>query len=305
VSPGRLRFDFTYPASVEPDELERVEELVNRWSLAALDTVITPDRELREAVAAGAMALFGEKYGERVRTVEVPPLRLDGDEELASLELCGGCHVRNTGEVGFFVILAERGIASGVRRIEALTGEAAWAWVRDRRRALAAVESELGAAADAAPGEIAALKERARELERQVARLRRDLVSGEGRGDHAGVVVDGVKVLAREVPPAPANEVREMADALRSRLGSGVVVLASREEGKVSLVAAVTADLVDRLHAGRLAGRIAEHLGGKGGGRADFAQAGGREPDRLPAALAAVPDAVREALGISGPGSLH
>ncbi len=298
VAPERLRFDFTFGRPLSDEEVERVESLVNRWILLARDTEITPDREFREAVAAGAIALFGEKYGERVRTVGVPgfvPGNGDGGA-VSSLELCGGCHVANTGEIGTFLVTAERGVASGVRRIEAVTGEEALAELRRQRERERRLAAELGVAPERAAEEIARLKGRARELEQELARVRLQLVTGGGAAD-GGTEVSGVRVVAREVPEAPASEIRGMADVLRDRLGSGVVVLASRDEGSVRLVATVSRDLTDRLHAGRLAQRIAALVGGRGGGRPDFAQAGGRQPERLPAALGAVPDLVREVLG--------
>ncbi len=297
VAPDRLRFDFTCPRPPSPDELAGIERLVNRWVVTARDTRITDDRDSREAVAAGAMALFGEKYGDRVRTVELTSLPEPGaGGDLTSLELCGGCHVANSGQIGPFVITSERGVASGVRRIEALTGEAAFDWLRRQRSELEAVSAELGVAPEAAADEVAALRQRLRAQDKELSQARLAAVS-DGGGE--AVEVDGVRVVAREVPPAPINEIRSMADVVRSRLGSGVVVLGSREEEKVSLVAAVSPDLAGRLHAGQLAGSVARLVGGRGGGRADFAQAGGREPDKLPAALAAVADLVRRELGSS------
>ncbi len=302
VAPDRLRFDFTYSKPVEPDELDRIETLVNRWVLEATDTTILEGRPFQEAVDEGAMALFGEKYGDEVRTVQVAPasLQVGGErQEMRSLELCGGCHVRNIGQIGPFVITSERGIASGVRRIEALTGEGAQAWLADRRRLLSKVEHEVGAPAETAADEIAALKARSRDLEKELSKLRLRLVSGGSAADEeeAAVEVDGVRLVVREVPPAPANELRNMADVLRSKLGSGVVVLAVREDGKVSLVAAVTADLEGRVHAGRLVQAVAGRVGGRGGGRSDFAQAGGREPEKLDGALAEIPEILRGQLG--------
>ncbi len=292
VAPDRLRFDFTYPRPLLPDQLTAVEDLVNRWVLEARDTVITAERPYAEAIAAGAMALFGEKYGERVRTVEVPG-------EAASLELCGGCHVRNTGEIGSFLIVAERGVASGVRRIEALTGEGALAETRRRGDRLREAAEQLGVPDERLGEEIARGKERLREAERELARVRLQLVSGAAAGE-APVEVAGVKVLAREVPAAPAAELRSMADVLRGRLGSGVVVLGCRADGKVTLIAAVSDDLTARLHAGRLVKELASRVGGSGGGRADFAQAGGKEVEGLPAALAAVAEWVGRTLGLGG-----
>jgi alanyl-tRNA synthetase len=289
VAPDRLRFDFTYTHPLSRDELAAVEARVNRWALEAVGTRIVR-RGYQEALAAGAMALFGEKYGDEVRTVEVPGL---------SLELCGGCHVRNTGEIGLFLVTAERGVASGVRRLEAVTGAGAYALVREREALLERSSAEAGTAPERLPAEVAALGRRVREGEAELARLRVQMVSG---GAAAGAVeggteVDGVRVLAREVPAAPAHELRQMADALRSKLGSGVVVIGSRDDGKVTLLAAVSADLTARVSAGELVRRLAPLVGGGGGGRPDFAQAGGRQPERLGEALAAVEGAVREQLG--------
>jgi alanyl-tRNA synthetase len=287
VAPDRLRFDFTFHRPVTPDELRRIEDRVNDWVLRAVPTHI---REMahKEAVAAGAMALFGEKYGDRVRTVEVPG---------ASLELCGGCHVANTGEIGLFLVTGERGIASGVRRIEAVAGESAIARVREREALLAGVEEALGSPAERAADEIAALRASLAERERELSKLRMDLVAGRAAAPaEEAVEVDGIRVLAREVPPAPAGELRNMADALRSKVGSGVVVLGTRDGEKVSLVATVTGDLTDRVQAGRLVKELAALVGGDGGGRPDFAQAGGKEPGKLPEALAAVPETVRALL---------
>jgi alanyl-tRNA synthetase len=291
VAPDRLRFDFTHGHPVSEDERRRVEDLVNEWVLRAVDTSIV-ETGYQEAVAAGAMALFGEKYGDRVRTVSIPGF---------SLELCGGCHVRNTGEIGPFVLLSEKGVASGVRRIEALTGHGAFAWIREREAALAAAEREVGAPAERLAQEIVVLKEKQRGAEKQLSALRLKVAAGGAGGGSAEAAdvteIGGLKVLVREVPDAPANDLRTLADALRSKLGSGVVVLAARAEGKVSLLAAVTPDAVGRIKAGELVKRIAPAVGGSGGGRPDFAQAGGKEPEKLDAALAAVPGQVRELLG--------
>jgi alanyl-tRNA synthetase len=297
VAPDRLRFDFTFHRPLTAEELARVEELVNGWILRARETEITPDRSFDEAVAEGAMALFGEKYGERVRTVEVAELDANDEDEaskLRSLELCGGCHVGNTGEIGLFMITSERGVASGVRRIEALTGEGARALVQENRELLGQATIEVGVPATQLASELAAWKQKTRRLERELTELRMRLLSGAVEIEEHEV--EGVKVLAKEVPPAPAHEIRSMADVMRSRLGSGVVVLASRDEEKVTLVTAVSADLTSRLHAGKLAQALAERVGGGGGGRADFAQAGGKMPAKLPQALEQVTDLVRQQL---------
>jgi alanyl-tRNA synthetase len=290
VAPGRLRFDFTYHRGMFPHEQREVEDLVNEWIRRAVPTEFRW-RSYQEAVAAGAMALFGEKYGERVRTVDVPGF---------SLELCGGCHVKNTGQIGLFLIESERGIASGVRRVEALTGANALAEVRRERDNLAAIAGVLGIKAadpDQQRERAAQIAARQSALEDEVRRLRLALAPGAGRGGEGALTVDGIKVLAREVPPAPATEMREMADALRSKLGSGVVVIGSRGEGNVNLVAAVTKDLTARVKAGELVKRLSAVVGGGGGGRPDFAQAGGKIPEKLPEALATVEQAVREQIG--------
>jgi alanyl-tRNA synthetase len=282
VHPDRLRFDFTYDRPLGEADREAIEDLVRQWVWRAVPTSIV-ERSYADAIARGAMALFGEKYGERVRTVEVPGF---------SLELCGGCHVRNTGEIGSFRIVSERGIASGVRRIEALSGDAADGLARDEHRLLRSIEEELSVPARRAPDEIAALKERLRQAEKEIERLRLRQVAGEDGGSAEETLVEGVKVVAREVAPAPMGQLRNMADVLRQRLGSGVVVLGTREDDKVSVVVTVTPDLVARVDAGQLAKRLGALVGGAGGGRSDFAQAGGKDPERLAAALEAVPSAV-------------
>ena len=289
VAPDRLRFDFTYHRGLFRKEQEEVEDLVNEWIRRAVTTDFV-SRSYQEAIAAGAMALFGEKYGERVRTVAVPGF---------SLELCGGCHVHSTGEIGLFLVEAERGVASGVRRIEAVTGTYALAEMRRLRTAYAELVARLGIRSGDYEQQLQKaeqLRQRQDQLEHEMRRLRMQLVSGGPAAADGEMLVDGVRVLAREVPPAPASELREMADALRSKLGSGVVVIGTRGEDTVSLVAAVSKDLTPRIKAGELVKTLSAVVGGGGGGRADFAQAGGREPDKLPHALAAVEAAVREQL---------
>ena len=288
VAPDRLRFDFTYHRGMFRQEQEQTEDLVNEWIRRAVATEIV-QRTYQEAVAAGAMALFGEKYGERVRTVNVPGF---------SLELCGGCHVRNTGEIGLFMIESERGVASGVRRIEAQTGTYAMEEIRRQRATYNELTQRLGIRSgdyDQQLQKADQLRQRQNELEQEMKRLRMQLVSGAAATDEESLV-EGVKVIAREVPPAPANELRDMADALRSKLGSGIVVIGTRGDGNVNLVVAVTKDLTGRVKAGDLVKRLSAIVGGGGGGRPDFAQAGGKEPEKLPAALAAVQEAVREQL---------
>jgi alanyl-tRNA synthetase len=286
VAPDRLRFDFHHDRPLTATEIAEIERRVNAWVLKAVPTeIVWRDRD--EAVQAGAMALFGEKYGERVRTVEVPGV---------SLELCGGCHVRNTGEIGPLIVTAERGTASGVRRIEAIAGEVALAELRRRQELLREVEAGLGVEAERAPREAAALKERIKELERELAGLRRELLAGKP-ADGGESEVAGVRVVAREVPGAPAGELRSLADTLRDKMGSGVVVLGTRGEGKVTLIVTVSKDLTGRVDAGRLVRSLAAQVGGSGGGRPDFAQAGGKQPENLPSMLAKVPEVLAQQLG--------
>jgi alanyl-tRNA synthetase len=291
VAPDRLRFDFTYHRAMFRQELEATEDLVNEWVRRSVTTEII-QRSYQEAIAAGAMALFGEKYGERVRTVAVPGF---------SLELCGGCHVRNSGEIGLFLIESERGVASGVRRIEALTGSFALEEVRRQRTAYSEIVLRLGIRSGDYEQQLQKaeqLRQRQNDLESEMRRLRMQLVSGAASAaDAEEIQIDGIKILVREVPPAPANELRDMADTLRSKMGSGVVVIGTRSAGNVSLVAAVSKDLTGRVRAGDLVKKLSAIVGGGGGGRPDFAQAGGKEPEKLPEALAAVGEAVREQLG--------
>jgi alanyl-tRNA synthetase len=290
VAPDRLRFDFTYHRGMFRQEMEQVEDLVNEWIRRAVPTEIVW-RSYQEAIAAGAMALFGEKYGERVRTVNVPGF---------SLELCGGCHVHNTGEIGLFVVESERGVASGVRRIEALTGTFALEEIRRQRAAYDELVARLGIRTgdyDQQLQKAEQIRQRQNELEQEMRRLRMQVVSGTvAPSGNEEILVDGIRVLAREVPSAPANELRDIADTLRSKLGSGVVVIGSRGDGNVSLVAAVSKDLTSRVKAGDLVKKLSAIVGGGGGGRPDFAQAGGKEPEKLPDALAFVERAVREQL---------
>ena len=283
VHPDRLRFDFTHGAPVTEEQQEAIEDTVNEWVRRAVPLEIA-ERSYDEAVAAGAMALFGEKYGDRVRTVEVPGF---------SLELCGGCHVRNTGEIGPVTLVGERGVAAGVRRIEALAGDRADRLRRSQAHVLAGLERELGASGEQAAAEAKALKERLREVERELSRLRLGVLAGDGKpapGQDAGGdarSIHGVDVVLREVPASNAGELRNLADVLRGRLGSGVVVLGALDDGKVKLVASVTKDLQDRVDAAAVARAMGAAISGSGGGRRDFAQAGGRAENLAPAFAAA------------------
>ena len=285
VAPDRLRFDFAHFSSVTSAQLEEIERIVNRHILRNAP-VQTEVRSTEEAIASGAMALFGEKYGDRVRVVSVPGV---------SVELCGGTHVRATGDIGLFVITEEGGVAAGVRRIEALTGEGAVAWAQQQRARLTAVLEGLSTTADQAPEAIQRLQADARRLAREVDQLKLKLALGGGErssgaaGDQDAQVVAGVKLIARRVEGLEKGALRQLSDSLRDRVGSGVVVIASHNDGKVSLVIAVTKDLVNRIQAGRLVKDLAPIVGGGGGGRPDFAEAGGKDASRISELLSAAP----------------
>jgi alanyl-tRNA synthetase len=286
VAPDRLRFDFSHFEPVTPEQLKEIETLVNeqiRLNHAADIRVLPYD----EAIAAGALAFFGDKYGDKVRVLKL------GD---FSTELCGGTHVRRSGDIGFFKIVSESGIAAGVRRIEAVTGQTALELVHANEAALREVAGLVKAGRDDVPAKVAQLVERTKSLERELDKLRRKLASGGGRDIlQEAQVVNGIKVLAARLDGADAKALRDTADQLKSKLGSGVVVLGAVEDGKVFLVASVTQDLAGRLKAGELIKPVAELVGGRGGGRPDFAQAGGTKPDQVDAALALVPSLIAAA----------
>ncbi len=284
VAPDRLRFDFSHTQPVSPAEIRQVEELVNaaiRGNAPAETRVMALD----EAVAAGAMSLFGEKYESDVRVLSI------GD---FSMELCGGTHVERAGDIGFFKIISESGVAAGVRRVEAVTGQAAFEWVSRADQVLRDVAALLRGSREDVDEKVRELIERSRRLEKDVQQLKSKLASGQS-GDLSAQAKDvgGIKVLAAQVAGADAKGLRDALDALRNKLGSCVIVLGTVQDGKVVLVAGVSADLIERFKAGEIIGSIATQVGGRGGGRADFAQAGGTQPENLGAALAAVETLVR------------
>jgi alanyl-tRNA synthetase len=234
------------------------------------------------------MALFGEKYESDVRV-----LRL-GD---FSMELCGGTHVTRAGDIGFFKIVGESGVAAGVRRIEALTGQGAYEWVLHTDQMLRDIAGLVRGSREEAEEKVRELLERSRKQEKEIQQLKSRLATGQG-GDLSAqaVVVDGIKVLATQIEGADAKSLRDAVDQLKQKLGSSVVVLATVEGGKVVLVAGVSADLMSRIKAGDIVGAVASQVGGRGGGRADFAQAGGTQPENLAAALAGVEALVKNRL---------
>jgi alanyl-tRNA synthetase len=288
VAPDRLRFDFSHPRPLSLADIRAIEAEVNeeiRRNNAPRTRLLTPDR----AVAEGALALFGEKYGDEVRVVA-----MGGDAERPfSVELCGGTHVRRTGDIGLFKIVAETAVASGVRRIEALTGGAAEAYLAEEEEILQQAAATLRSSPAELPARIAALADERRRLERELAEARRAL-AGAGRSAAAAprrlgeIAFDG-----RVIDGVPGRELRSLADDLKQRIGSGIIAVVSRAEGKAGIVVAVTPDLTERFDAVALARAGAEVLGGKGGGgRAEMAQAGGPRADRAEAALAAVERAI-------------
>jgi alanyl-tRNA synthetase len=283
VDADRLRFDFSHHKSVTAAQLQSIEDQVFVEVLAntGLETQVM---DLDAAKDAGAMALFGEKYASKVRVVRI------GDY---SSELCGGTHVQRTGDIGLFRLMSENGIAAGVRRIEAVTGLGAMRWSRQRDRAASAAAARLRTPVEDLAEAIDRGTAERKRLEKEIEGLRRELARN-ASGDLAAQARDvgGIQVVAAEIP-GDASTLREEADRIRDTLGSGVVVLGSRSGGKVIVVATASKDLAGkRIHAGNLVREVAKLVGGGGGGRPDMAQAGGRNPDALPGALAKVFDMV-------------
>jgi alanyl-tRNA synthetase len=288
VAPDRLRFDFSHFQPVTPAELTTIERLVNA-QIRANAPAQTAVMDYEQAVASGAMALFGEKYDKDVRVLRI------GD---FSVELCGGTHVGRAGDIGLFKIIGEGGVASGVRRIEAITGEKAIDYMEQHEALIREVAGQLRGAPDEVPEKVRDVLERVRQMEREIRALKDKLASGSGVDLAAGAIdVQGVKVVAAQVDGADSGALRNAVDQLKSKLGSAVIVLGSIDaQSKVLLVAGVTADQTSRLKAGELIGSVAAQIGGKGGGRADFAQAGGSDATALPSALAGVEAWVRNRL---------
>ena len=288
VAPDRLRFDFAHFQAVTPEELRRIERRVNeqiRLNAPAETRTMAYD----DAVAAGAMALFGEKYGDSVRVLKVGNF---------STELCGGTHVSRAGDIGLFKIVSEGGVAAGVRRIEAVTGEGALDYITQTDELLRNVASLVRGSREDVVQRVQEGVDQQRQLEKQLRSLKDKLASGQGTDLASGAVdINGVKVVATQLEGADATALRNAVDQLKERLKSAVIVLGTvAADNKVSLVAGVTADLVTRVKAGEIVAGVASKVGGKGGGRPDFAQAGGTDASALPAALAGVADFVRAKL---------
>ncbi|GAB3290307.1 alanine--tRNA ligase [Parahaliea aestuarii] len=289
VDSERLRFDFSHFEAVKPEELKAIEQMVNA-QIRANTAVSTRLMSMEAAMEAGAMALFGEKYGDEVRVLAM------GEDDF-SVELCGGTHVDRTGDIGLMRITSESGIASGVRRIEAVTGAGALAAIDAVEERLAEVCEAVKGTRDNVAAKVGALRAEARELEKEVARLKQKLATSAG-GDltSSAVDVDGVKVLAANVEGGDAKSLRDVMDQCKNKLGSGVILLAAVEGDKIALAAGVTKDLTGRVKAGDLMKEFAGRLGGKGGGRPDMAQGGGSDVAALDDTLKTVPDWVAATL---------
>jgi alanyl-tRNA synthetase len=285
VAPDRLRFDFSHPKPVQPDELTAIEREVNAFVRQNAPTH-TRIMNMEDAVAAGAMALFGEKYGDEVRVVSMGQ-KSDGD--VYSMELCGGTHAHRTGDVAVVKLASESAVAAGIRRVEALTGPAALAAYEEDEATLARAAETLRVAPKELPQRLEQLIEERRKLERQLQDLRAKLAAGGGGGTESVEEVGGVKLAARTLDGVPAKDLRGIADGLKQELGSGVTVLVSANDGKAAIVVGVTEDLTERFNAVELVKAGVAALGGKGGGgRADFAQGGGPDAGAAGEAVAAV-----------------
>jgi alanyl-tRNA synthetase len=287
VDAQRTRFDFSHNEPMSDAQLRQVEALVNH-EVRHNSEVSVRVMKYDDAIKAGAMALFGEKYGDEVRVIGMGEF---------STELCGGTHVRRTGDIGFFKIVSESGVAAGIRRVEAVTAEGALAWVQEQEAELGLLTGALHATASDRVQKVAVLRDQVKSLERELARLKSKMAASQGEDLAAQATnIKGAKVLAIAMEEVDAKTLRETLDKLKDKLKSAVVVLASTEGGKVSLIAGVTSDLTAKVKAGELVNFVAQQVGGKGGGRADMAQAGGTEPAKLPAALASVQAWVQQKL---------
>ncbi|MGB5208266.1 MAG: alanine--tRNA ligase [Azonexus sp.] len=279
VDPDKTRFDFVHNQPMTDAEIRRVENIVNAEILAntANETRVLP---IAEAQKLGAMMLFGEKYGDSVRVLDIG----------SSRELCGGTHTSRTGDIGLFSITAEGGVAAGVRRVEAVTGDNALHYMQDMETALGGVAGTLKVLPKDVPARVSAVLDQVRKLERELAALKGKLASAQGDDMVAQALdIKGARVLAAKLEGADVNTLRDTMDKLKDKLKSAAIVLASVADGKVTLIAGVTADLTGKVKAGDLVNMVAQQVGGKGGGRPDMAQAGGTQPENLAAALASVP----------------
>ncbi len=286
VDADKTRFDFVHNAPMTNEEIRRVETIVNTEILANVETNARV-MDIESAQKTGAMMLFGEKYGDEVRVLDIG----------SSRELCGGTHVNRTGDIGLFSIMAEGGVASGVRRVEAVTGQNALRYMQSMEATLGGVAGTLKVLPTEVPTRVISLLDQVRRLEREIAAIKGKLASSQG-DDLAtqATEISGIKVLAVALEGADANTLRETMDKLKDKLKSAAIVLASVNDGKVSLAAGVTPDLIAKIKAGELVNFVAQQVGGKGGGKPDMAMAGGTDASQLPKALASVNDWVSSKL---------
>jgi alanyl-tRNA synthetase len=286
VDADRTRFDFSHNEPLGDEQIRRVEALVNAEILANCPTSARV-MKYDDAVKGGAMAFFGDKYGDEVRVLDIGTSR----------ELCGGTHVARTGDIGFFKVIGEGGVASGIRRIEATTGEGALVYVQQQQSKLHEAAAALKTSPQEVGQKISQVMDNVRALEKELARLKSRMASSQGE-DLADKALDvkGVKVVAATLDGADSKALREALDKLKDKLKSAAVVLGTASDGKVSLIAGVTPDLVKKIKAGDLVNHVAQQVGGKGGGRPDMAQAGGTNPEKLSEALASVQGWVAERL---------
>jgi alanyl-tRNA synthetase len=287
VAPDRLRFDISHTKALTPAELRAVEDQVNA-EIRANEPVTTRLMAPEHAIEAGAMALFGEKYGEEVRVVAMGT-KPDRAVRAFSVELCGGTHVRRTGDIGLFKIVGESAVAAGVRRIEAVTGAAAEAYVNDEERMLKEAAGSLKVSPAELPGRIAALIEERRKLERELAEMRKKLVTGGPSAAPQAKTIAGIAFSGRVLEDVPGKDLKGIADEMKKQIGSGVIALVSTIEGKANVVVGVTDDLTGKINAVDLVKVGSAAVGGKGGGgRPDMAQAGGPDGAKAQDALAAI-----------------
>ncbi|OGA27037.1 MAG: alanine--tRNA ligase, partial [Betaproteobacteria bacterium RIFCSPLOWO2_12_61_14] len=286
VDADKTRFDFVHTQPLSDAEIRRVESIVNTEILANAECQARV-MSIEDAQKTGAMMLFGEKYGDEVRVLDIG----------SSRELCGGTHVKRTGDIGLFKILAESGVAAGVRRVEAVTGEGALALVQQQEQQLQQVADAVKAQPQEAASRVVQILDNVKMLEKELARLKSKLASAQGDDlVNQAAEINGIKVLAAQLEGADATGLRETLDKLKDKLKSAAIVLAAVADGKVSLIAGVTPDLTARIKAGDLVNMVAQQVGGKGGGRPDMAMAGGTQPEHLAAALASVPAWVKAKL---------
>jgi alanyl-tRNA synthetase len=279
VAPDRCRFDFTHYTALTEREKERIEELVNE-RIIENHPVVTAEMEIEQAIASGAMALFDEKYGDKVRVVTVQDV---------SKELCGGTHAKASGDIGLFKIVSEGGVAAGVRRIEILAGRRAYQEVRKEEQSLREIGQMLKVSDPDVVGRVERLMNQLRDTEKELDRLKHKMQASQaGLLIEGARMINGVRVLARRVEKMDPKDLRDFGDKLRDNIKSGILALGSDKDDRVSLIVMVSKDLIPRFHAGNIIKELAPILGGTGGGKPDMAQAGGKDPGKLDAALTAL-----------------